>query len=146
MGDKAYPQAPFMEVFNENQILDKYGKASMFASGLIVEALKAFNGDLWQACATACGWGLDLDPESSDDLLKRDWVRRAKKFAKNYFDNDILEMANCLKDCHNLHKWTGIERYMEDIDFASQLQEKVYVDADTLGAQSCNGGACEISF
>ena len=55
MGDKAYAQAPFTEVFTAQQILDMYGEASMFASGLIVEGLHAFNDNLWVACDTVNG-------------------------------------------------------------------------------------------
>lgn len=144
-GDKAYPQAPFTEVFTADQIIKKYGEASMFASGLIVDALKAFNNNLWTACDTVSGWGEKLDPESSDDLLKRDWVRRAENFAKNYFDS-VVDMTNCLKDCYNLHKWKTIERTMVKIDFSEQLQQKEFVDVDTMSGQACSGGACDISI
>jgi len=144
MGDKAYPQAPFTEVFTGQQIMDKYGEASMFASGLIVDALHAFNENLWVACDTVNGWGENLDPENSCHLLKRDWVRRAEKFSNNYFKGDVLEMTNCLKDCYNLHKWKTIMRQMKDINFAEQMKKKQYVDIDTMGAQACSGGACEI--
>lgn len=167
MGDKAYPQAPFTEVLTAEQILEQYGPACMFASGLIVDGLKAFNGNLWTACDTLNGWGEQLDPENSDDLLKRDWVRRAEKFAINYFldaedkedvvaradDGELdaatklteagLKMTNCLKDCHNLHKWESIKNTMEKIDFAEVLGEKVFVDVDSMGAQACAGGGCE---
>ena len=50
MGDRAYAQAPFTEVFTAQQILDMYGDSSMFASGLIVGALQAFGNNLWMAC------------------------------------------------------------------------------------------------
>ena len=40
---------------------------------------------------------------------------RAKKFAKNYFNSEDLEMSNCLKDCFNLHKWLSIQGSMKDI-------------------------------
>lgn len=146
MGDKAYPQAPFTEVFTAQQIMDKYGEASMFASGLIVDGLAAFNHNLWVACDTANGWGVKLDEESKEDLLKRDWVRRAKKYAKNYFNGDILEMTNCLKDCYNLHKWKTIERTIQPIDFSVELNAKSFVDVDSMGAQACSGGACEINW
>lgn len=146
MGDKAYPQAPFTEVFTAQQIMDKYGEASMFASGLIVDGFHAFNKDLWSACDSVNGWGAKLDEEDSGDLLKRDWVRRAKNFTNNYFGGDILEMTNCLKDCYNLHKWKTIERTMKNIDFSTALKEKMFVDVSTMGAQACSGGACEISF
>lgn len=146
MGDKAYPQAPFTEVFTAQQIMEKYGEASMFASGLIVDGLAAFNQNLWVACDTANGWGVKLDEESKEDLLKRDWVRRAKKYANNYFNGNTLEMTNCLKDCFNLHKWKTIERTMQPIDFATAMKEKQFVDVSGMGAQACAGGACSIEF
>lgn len=146
MGDKAYAQAPFTEVFTEEQILAKYGVAAMFASGLIVDGLKAFNDNLWVACDTVNGWGVKIDPESSKDLLKRDWVRRAKKFADNYFGGDILEMTNCLKDCHNLHKWCTITKSLVPINFSEEIREMRYTDVDTMGAIACSGGVCEIAL
>tara|TARA_Y100001973_G_scaffold43539_1_gene64818 strand:+ start:3951 stop:6128 length:2178 start_codon:yes stop_codon:yes gene_type:complete len=146
MGDKAYPQAPFTEVFTGEQIMQRYGEASMFASGLIVEGLHAFNNNLWNACDTVNGWGMKLDPESSDHLLARDWVRRAKKYAENYFKGDLLEMTNCLKDCYNLHKWKTIERTITDTDFATELTEKKFTDVDSLAGAACSGGVCEIQF
>lgn len=144
-GDRAYVQAPFTEVFDVNQILEMYGEGALFASGLVVEALHAFNQNLWIACDTAMGFGLTLS-EDSEDVLKRDWVRRAKKFADNYFDGDMTKMTFCLKDCYNLHKWNNIQKTIVDINFANELQEKVFVDADSLVAQGCSGSACEVVF
>lgn len=145
-GDKAYPQAPFTEVFTAQQILDKYGDASMFASGLIIDGLHAFDHNLWTACETVNGWGMQLDPEDSEHLLKRDWVRRAKKYSANYFSGDVIEMTNCLKDCYNLHKWVTVERAMKPIDFTTKLLEKEFVEVDTMGAVACAGNGCEIDF
>jgi ribonucleoside-diphosphate reductase alpha chain len=146
MGDRAYVQAPFTEVFTAEQILEMYGEASMFASGLIVEALHAFNDNLWMACDTVLGFGLKLDPEQSSDLLKRDWVRRAKKYADNYFAGDLLKMTFCLKDCYNLHKWVSIEKNLKDLDFSKDLSQQKYTEVDTMGSQACAGGTCEISW
>ncbi len=146
MGDKAYAQAPFTEVLTAEQIVQKYGDASLMASGLIVDGLHAFNNNLWNACDTVNGWGEKLPEEGKETLLKRDWVRRAKKFADNYFESNLLEMTNCLKDCHNLHRWSKIARSIKPINFAKQLKEKQYVEVDTLGSQGCSGGICEITF
>ena len=146
MGDKAYPQAPFTEVFTAEEIMQKYGPASMLASGLIVDGLSAFNQNLWVACDTVNGWGEKIEEDCKEHLLKKDWVRRAKNFAVNYFNGNILEMTNCLKDCYNLHKWLTIQRTMKLIDFSEELKEKSFVDADTLASQGCAGGACEITF
>ncbi len=144
-GDKAYAQAPFTEVRTAEQIMEEYGTGCLFASGLIVDALHAFNENLWAACATVQGFGQKLKEDSSD-LLKRDWVRRAVKFADNYFGGDVNLMTNCLKDCYNLHKWMSISLSTKPIDFASQLGVKRYVEVDTLQGQACSGGACEVVF
>lgn len=146
MGDRAYAQAPFTEVFTAQQILDMYGDSSMFASGLIVGALQAFGNNLWMACDTALGFGLKLDPEDSSDLLKRDWVRRIKKFAEKNFDGDVMKLTFMLKDCHNLHKWVSINTNFVDVDFSKDLSQQSYTDVDTMGAVGCNGGVCEIVF
>lgn len=145
LGDKAYPQAPFTEVLNPEAILAKYGSGSMLASGLVVEALHAFNNNLWVACDTLLGFGLELT-EESNDLLKRDWIRRANKFAKNFFDSDLNKMTNCLKDCYNLHKWESIQRNFVAVDFSKQLSKQTYTEVDTMGAIACSGGTCEINF
>ena len=144
-GDKAYAQAPFTEVRTAQQILDQYGEAGLFASGLIIDGLHAFNNNLWQACDTAMGYGLKLSEEASD-LLKRDWVRRFAKFAENFFQGDELKTSFCLKDCYNLHRWSSIQRTMQEIDFAAELSSRTVIDADTLASEGCAGGACEINW
>lgn len=145
MGDKAYAQAPFTEVFTATQIFDKYGEGALFASGVIVDALHAFNSNLWVACDTVLGFGEKLN-EDSEHLLKRDWVRRAKKYATNYFNDDLTAMTFCLKDCYNLHKWLSIQKTLVDIDFPALLSQQRIVDADTMQGQACAGGACEVVF
>ncbi len=145
MGDKAYVQAPFTEVFTAEQIFNQYGQGCMFASGVIVDALHAFNNNLWLACDTVMGFGETLD-ESSETLLKRDWVRRANKYAKNYFEGDVEKMTFCLKDCYNLHKWLSLEKTIKSIDFAESMSKKRFTDADTLQGQACSGGVCELVF
>lgn len=145
-GDKAYAQAPFTEVFTAEQIFTKYGVGSMFASGLIVDGLHAFNNSLWTACDTLMGFGEKLDSENSADLLKRDWVRRASKFATNYFDGNVHTMTDCLKDCYNLHRWESISKSIKPVDFVGGLCKTKEIEIDTIGAMNCNGGQCEVNF
>jgi ribonucleoside-diphosphate reductase alpha chain len=145
-GDKAFPQAPFTEVRTAEQIHEIYGPAAMFASGLIVDGLHAFLGNLWDACSTAQNLGQHLSQHGSHDLLKRDWVRRAVQFSDNYFAGDMQAMTDCLKDCHLLHKWETIKRTMVPIDFTKEMGQQEYTDISTMGAQACAGGACSIEF
>lgn len=143
-GDKAYPQAPFTEVFTHEEIVEKYGIESLMTSALIESGLDAFNHNLWNAITTATGNGETLSKDNHEDLKKRDFVRRFKKFAKNFASID--DCANCLKDVHNLHTWWKINKKFKKIDWNSSLKEKKFTDIDTNGAQACSGGACEISF
>jgi ribonucleoside-triphosphate reductase (thioredoxin) len=140
-GDKDYNQAPFTEVLTEQQMLDKYGRAAFFASGLIVEATKGFS-DLWAATFAA-----QNEPIQSGEQrdLGADWTRRFKKFAENYFDGDEKVAEYCLKDVYLLHRWTKIQQNMIPVDFVEGLGEKKFTDIDSMGAIACSGvGGCEI--
>ena len=142
-GDKDYAQAPMTEVLNEDQIVNKYGKAALFASGLIVDTRKSGFRDLWEAIMYAT-----MDPQYRGEIsdLNAEWIRRFNKFADNYFMKDTQECGNCLKDVFLLHKWTKIQQNIQPIDFVSQLDEKRFTDIDTMGSAACQGGACEITF
>ena len=142
-GDKDFAQAPNTEVLTEDEIVAKYGKAALFASGLIVDTRKAGFRDLWEATSIA-QMVEEYRGEVSD--LNKDWVRRYKKFADNYFDGDLKQTEYCLKDVYLLHKWTKIQQNLKPVDFITQLGEKRFTDIDTMGAIACAGGACEITF
>lgn len=169
-GDKDYPQAPFTEIMTPDEIVAKYGTASMFASGLIVDGMHAFSNDLWSACRYAsneedfndvaylmkkeisdllskynCSDKVNFNiSENNDSVLKRDWSRRLRKFAENYFDSDLVKATYCLKDIHNLHHWESLINGIKPIDFKGVLTKPRYIEVDTMGAQSCHGGQCEL--
>jgi len=142
-GDKDFAQAPMTEVLTEDQIVTKYGKAALFAAGLIVDTRKSGFRDLWEATMIA-----QLPEEYRGEVsdLRKDWIRRFNKFADNYFMSDLKETEYCLKDVFLLHKWTKIQQNMKSIDFVAELREKKFTDVDTIGAVACQGGACEITF
>lgn len=138
-GDKDYAQAPNTKVIEAKEIVKTYGTGAIFASGLVVEGLKAFPSGLWMACMTANGYGEDIASDDHENLLKKDWVRRFDKYAANYFDGDKKQAEYCLKDVYNLHKWEKIQQHLVDIDWVSQLVEKKFIDIDTMGAAACVG-------
>lgn len=173
-GDLDYPQAPFCEVRTETEILERYGRGAFFASGLIVDGLHAFGNNLWLACDTVMGLGeasvlangvpYPGDPSALPDAirdayehvhdLKKDWVRRAIQFAKNYFqypesgcqsekDAALKRMTYCLKEVNNLHLWERLTRSWRDVDYSLMTEET----DGTKGAQpemACAGGACTL--
>ena len=140
-GDKDFNQAPFTEVLTDEQLVEKYGTAALFASGLIVESSKGFN-NLWDA--TYAGTDEEADTSGEQKDLGADWIRRFDNFAKNYFNGDKKQAEYCLKDVYLLHKWTKIQQNMQPIDFKTGLSKRNYIDIDTTGAVACAGGACEI--
>ena len=144
-GDKDYNQAPNTAVISAKEMVKKYDTAAIFASGLVVDGLDAFP-NLWQACATAQGMGDDLSLETSDNAIKKDWVRRFNSFAENYLDGDVKKAEYCLKDSYLLHKWNKINKNFKPISWEEDLTEKKYTEVDTLGAAACAGGGCEIDF
>ena len=144
-GDKDYNQAPNTAVITAKDMVKKYGNAAVFASGMVVDSLKCFN-NLWDACSTAKGFGEDLSLESSENAMKRDWIRRFNKFADNYLNSDTALAEHCLKDAYLLHKWNKIQSTLKTVDWKEDITERKYTDVDTLAAAACAGGACEIDF
>ena len=145
MGDKDFNQAPNTAVISAKDMVNKYDTAAIFASGLVVDALNAFD-NLWNACSTAHGFGDDLTLETAENAMKKDWVRRFNNFADNYLDGDTKNAEYCLKDSYLLHKWNKINKNFTPINWVDDLTEKKYTDVDTLGAAACAGGACEVDF
>ena len=144
-GDKDYNQAPNTAVIDSKTMAKKYGDAAIFASGLVVDALKVYN-NLWDACSTAQGYGIDISLESSENSARADWNRRFDNFAANYLKGDAKAAEHCLKDAYLLHKWNKIQTNLKPIDWKDGLTAKKYTDVDTIASAACVGGACEIDF
>jgi ribonucleoside-triphosphate reductase (thioredoxin) len=140
-GDKDFAQAPFTEIETEDEIVRKYGRGAMFASGLIVDAVKIFDS-LWSGIAIA-NFGDNQGSQEKADI-RADWIRRFAKYSENYFNGDRKKAEYCLKSVYLLHKWAKIQENLRDVDFSLQLMSKNFTDIDTMGAAACAGGACEI--
>ena len=155
-GDLDYPQAPFCEILTPEEIIEVYGPGAILASGLIVDGMHAFNDNLWAACDTALGRGENLDVSGAPKnipkrvaeayesirLDKIDWVRRAKKFAENYFGNDVIKMTRCLKRVNNCKLWQDLTRTIAPVDYKQCIEKQ---DNTKVGSdQACAGGKCDI--
>lgn len=140
-GDKDYFQAPNIEVLSPREMVRKYGEAALFASGLIVDANSGFK-NLWEATYIA---QQDTD-DSSQELkdIRADWIRRFIKFADNFFEGDLKRTGYCLKDVYILYKWMKIQINFKDVNMEEHLKLAKMIDIDTMGAQSCFSGACEV--
>lgn len=157
-GDLDYPQAPFTKVLTVDEIVAKYGKGSIFASGLIVDALHAFHGNLWKACDAAMGVLSVVEPSKPEKLddeivekiqsewlhfnLQKDWVRRANQFAERYLGGNTKELTYLLKDVNNNKHWEDLSRVYKDVDYTTMMEQE---DNTKLAENiACSGGACQI--
>lgn len=154
-GDKDYPQAPFTAVYTPQEIFKKYGDGSLFASGLIVDGLHAFENDLWKACgsvvsflkAEEMGWKeFKIGDNEQNRALKQDWIRRFVKFADKYLDGDITDTQYLLKDVYNYHKWCKIQNNVLDLDWENLDLKPSFTDINTMGSIACAGGNCDLNF
>lgn len=169
-GDLDYAQAPFSTVLTPQELVREYGDASVFASGLVVDGLHAFNNNLWSACDTLLGVGEPVGEfmeaptypvkatnkslaqyfiardEYSEWFYKHDWVRRANQFAERYFDGDVRRMTYCLKHVSLWKTWCDLKREYVEVDWSKAVEEdETFVDADTLASQACVGPkGCDI--
>jgi ribonucleoside-diphosphate reductase alpha chain len=86
----------------------------------------------------------DLELYESN-FKKLEWLRRAKQFANRYFDGNIKKMCHCLKHAYTFKQWIDLKREYVEIDWIDALEEdETFISADTLGAQACAGGQCQL--
>ena len=150
-GELDYAQAPFQSVKSEQELLDEYGDGVFFASGLIVDGIGVFK-HLWNGIDAAL-YNEDLDTKGEDSLIikiskerKKDWIRRLRKFAKNYFDGDLKKASYCLKDVYLRHKYNKLKNEMVEIDWSNiDFNSERYQNAANIEA-ACAGGTCEINL
>lgn len=143
-GPLDFKQAPFTPVKSLDELIATYGNAAIFASGLIVDGLQYFDNDLWIALEAVKNKEFKLDGTRTQVLLKKDWIKRSKIFAKRYCKGKIDQMIYCLKEVSLFHKWCEINRELKPIDLTKIDFKPIYAQADEQGSASCVGGACEL--
>ncbi len=73
---------------------------------------------------------------------KLDWLRRARKFAQNYFGGDTLKMTRCLKRVDACKLWEDLNRTDTPVDYTQLIERQ---DNTTVTQTvACAGGACEL--
>lgn len=135
-GDLDYPQAPMCNVFTPREILQKYGEGALFASGLIVDGLHAFDGNLWTACDSVLGLGEPLSrpvcPDKIDDDLLLETFRRDNHF-KNALNGSYLSIKESLGDENTYHIWEDqMVVYLKKLDWIRRVKQfaQRYCDND----------------
>ena len=157
-GDLDYPQAPFCSVPTTSELIETYGDGAMYASGIIEEAIEAFDGNLWAACDAALGRATadfskapEIPPGTSAKVAramidefaaKHHWMQRARKFAANYFNNDVLKMTRCLKRVNNCKLWDDINRTTIRVDY--MFMEEHQDNTTVSQTVACGGGKCDV--
>lgn len=160
-GDKDYPQAPFTAIYTPTELAKTYGDGMPMASGLVVDGLHAFDGNLWTACDEAIGV-TDLEKPSVQDVgedsalefsyqlnlkeweKKKDWCRRVQQFSDRYLEGDIKQTTYLMKDVHNWKLWCDLKREYKNVDYTLLFEESD--ETKLLQESACSGGSCTIEY
>lgn len=133
-GDKDYIQAPFCAIYTPKEMIEHYGDASMFCSGLIEDSISSFD-NLWLACDAALGLCNGLNES------KNKWIERLKKFAGKYFDGNIKKTTYLLKDIYNWKLWLDLSKSYKDVDYTkSSVSQQTNYETEV----ACAGGKCDL--
>lgn len=137
-GDLDFPQAPFVSVLLEREIISKYGEGSLFSSGLIEYALVLFNKNLWKACDFLLGFNCDVLEDESMIAFKS----KCESFCNKYLDGDIRKLTYLLKDVYNRKLFLDLQREYKKVDWTEMVEDEDNVDFGSIS--SCAGGHCEL--
>ena len=114
-GDQDYEQAPFTTALTPRELVEEFGTAAFFASGLIVDLKRAF-GSLHAAC-DSLKYGVSFPTDDDTDHCELEKLSqqqvgmgRIHKFSKKYFDGDEARVVACLKACDTLHQYETLMR------------------------------------
>ena len=131
-GDLDYPQAPYMEVLSEEELVTEYGSGAILSSGLIVDALEVF-ANIWEACEAAMGRRSDLleltDREIADFVLKN--ISSDGHFIAEV-DGVCFSDLNCVLDSLR----SKIAKRMDWIRRFNNFAKR-YMNGDTLRTSRC---------
>jgi ribonucleoside-triphosphate reductase len=131
--DKDYPQSPFTAVSTPEEIVSEYGDGSLFASGLIVDGLRAFNNNLWKASECAFGEGEILTVERLRHKIEEEIITDEEVWAEEGLTPDSPEKL--------LQAWLGhnVELYTEKIDWVRRAKQFAirYFDGDVKKMTYC---------
>lgn len=134
-GDKDYPQAPFTEVFLSRELINIYGDAALFASGLIEKAKELFEDSLFDACDAILGTKVI-------GRSKLNFIAKSKKYAEKYLGGDLKRLTYCLKDVDAWKCYIDLKREYQPVDY-NELFENV--DNTTLFEEvACGNGKCDL--
>jgi len=137
-GDLDFPQAPFVSILTEREIICKYGEGSLFASGLIEYALVVFDNNLWKACDFLMGIN-GISNKTDAVYVFKD---KCEIFANKYLDGNVRQLTYLMKDVYNRKHFLDLQREYKDVDWSTMIEEKDNVDFQSESA--CSGGSCDL--
>lgn len=136
-GDKDYPQAPFCAVYTPKELVEMYGDASVFASGLIVDGLKAFDNNLWAACDVVNGIGEVIEPMNEpqqpeepkkNGYSDKEYVKKLKSYTTEYYL--YLEEYEKYQLVHDKLDWVRRANQFADRYFGGNKRKMTYCIKD----------------
>ncbi len=133
-GDLDYPQAPFATVLTPEELVREYGDGSILASGLVVDGLHVFEGNLWAACDQALGTRAplaDLVEPIEPTKPQRKAFKSDKAFSGALVDytlqlNLFYQEMGAWRDVEGKKDWVRRVKQFADRYFESDLRRSTY--------------------
>lgn len=126
-GDLDYDQAPFVEVLNPNELVDRYGDGVPLASGLIVDGLHCFD-NLWTACAAifnSSNDSMEEPPEPKKPIRKKYPNNNEYNDALSEYAVDLTKYYNKLGKFEK-SEWIRRAKQFADRYFSGDIQKMTY--------------------
>lgn len=112
-----YNQPAYSEVLTPEEILERYGEGTIFASGLIVDAVNIF-GDLWKACDVFAGKGEKIFSTLEDAQNFISEFNIAKR--SDYLDKPLKDWIKVSREQYN--RWFAL---LLEIGYSDEFIEEL---------------------
>ena len=135
-GDLDYPQAPFVEVLDQEEILSAFGRWEESDYELIDDSRNGFR-DLWDAVDTV------TSPVSGlHESVRANWKSRFSALVNSDFGGDRRRAGHYLKSLHYWRRWQDLTTKTVAVDYEKMVEDESGVDFGQIVA--CAGGACQV--
>ena len=132
-GDKDYAQAPFTAIYTPLELVKMYGDATVFASGVITNALRVFDDNLWAACEYILGVrglpNLEEACEEYDEMMCFIHGMDVDGYEVDvieYNQQSVEVIKNEYAQIWNQHDWLRQAKQFADRYFEGDLKKMTY--------------------
>ena len=124
------------------QMTDYYGIEVAEKAFILSDSIKEAGLSVWQMVSKVMFAGHKPEDEPATTAL----YAALAGFSQRYFSGEIRRAGDAIKDAFIAQHIEAITQSFVPIKFDGQITEKKTIDANTMGAAACAGGACTVEI